>query len=295
VSDDASLKRAFDWFRSQEDFARRFGEAIRRSFDEVFDGQRTGRYCLDQLTKVEKTYIGTKVEIIVQDEFGLSRGNRMDFLVADQEVDAKWTMKSGAWMIPTEAVGEICLCLTADDNRSVFSVGMIRPDDLLLGSAKNKDGKRRFNDLGNQSMTWLVESGQLPENVLLHLSAEIRDRVLDKSKNGQQRVGDLFRLVQKRLISREVLLAVAHQQDGPKRARDARLSLRSDGILILGHQAEHQRIARELGLDVPEKGSWISCRVVPATKGIVFITKIGESNWTPAIDDEAFVEGPESY
>jgi len=29
----------------------------------------------------------------------------MDFLVDDQEVDAKWTMTSGAWMIPTEAVG----------------------------------------------------------------------------------------------------------------------------------------------------------------------------------------------
>jgi hypothetical protein len=294
VSDDASLLRAFDWFRSQEEFARRFGEAIRQSFDEVFDGQRTGRYCLDQLSKVEKTYIGTKVEIVVQDEFGLSRGDRMDFLVDDQEVDAKWTMTSGAWMIPTEAVGEICLCLTADDNRSVFSVGMIRADEVLLG-AKNKDGKRRFNDGGKQSMSWLVDNGELPENVLLHLSANVRDRVLDKSKSGQQRVDELFRLVQKRLISREVLLAVAHQQDGPKRARDARLSLRSEGILILGHQVEHQRIAKEMGIDAPEKGSWISCRVVPAAERIVLSTRIGDGEWRLAIDDETIVEGPEIY
>ncbi len=52
----------------------RFGHAIRQSFDEVFDGQRTGRYALAQLSKVEKTYIGTKVEIVVQAEFGLERG-----------------------------------------------------------------------------------------------------------------------------------------------------------------------------------------------------------------------------
>ena len=295
MSDDASLRRAFDWFRSQEDFERRFGEAIRQSFDEVFDGQRTGRYCLDQLSKVEKTYIGTKVEIVVQAEFGLSRGSRMDFLVDDQEVDAKWTMKSGAWMIPTEAVGEICLCLTADDNRSIFSVGVIRADEDLLGNAQNKDGKRRFNDLGKESMTWLVETGQLPENVLLHLGEDVREQVLDKGKSGQKRVDDLFRLVQKKLISREVLLAVAHQQDGPKRVRDARLSLKAEGIVILGHQGDHPRIAREIGIEMPAKGSWISCRVVPATGITSSSARIGYSNWRPATSDEDCVEVPANY
>ncbi len=113
---DHTLEKAVAWFRSQARFDERFAAAIRQSLDEVFDGQRTGRYRLEQLSKVEKTYIGTKVEIVVQDAFGLERGRRLDYMVDEQEVDAKWSMTSGGWMIPTEAVGELCLCLTANDN-----------------------------------------------------------------------------------------------------------------------------------------------------------------------------------
>jgi len=65
---DNSLDRAVVWFRSQRSMSERFGSAIRQSFDEVFDGQRTGRYSLPQLSKVEKTYIGTKVEIVIPAE-----------------------------------------------------------------------------------------------------------------------------------------------------------------------------------------------------------------------------------
>ena len=127
---DASLERAVSWFRSQPRMSGRFGAAIRQSFDEVFDGQRTGRYSLAQLSKVEKTYIGTKVEIVIQAEFGLQRGQRMDYLVDGEEVDAKWSIRSGGWMIPTEAVGELCLCMTADDAH------MLRSGDVQLKTAE---------------------------------------------------------------------------------------------------------------------------------------------------------------
>jgi len=142
--------------------AERFGSAIRQSFDEVFDGQRTGRYSLTELSKVEKTYIGTKVELLIQAEFGLQRGNRMDYLVDGQEVDAKWSMKSRGWMIPTEAVGELCLCITANDYSSTFSVGIVRADEVALRTSANKDKKRRFNDVGIAAMEWLVNPGVLP-------------------------------------------------------------------------------------------------------------------------------------
>jgi len=84
-------------------------------------------------------------------------------------------------------------------------------------------------------MRWLVAVGSLPENLLLHLREEMRARVLDDKKSGQQRVNELFRLVQRRRVAREMLLAVAHQDDGHERARDARLHLRKEGILVLGH------------------------------------------------------------
>ena len=259
---DDGLDRAVAWFRSQARFQERFAAAIRQSFDEVFDGQRTGRYRLEQLSKVEKTYIGTKVEIVVQDEFGLQRGRRLDYLVDDQEIDSKWSMTSGGWMIPTEAVGELCLCLTADDNRSTFQVGIVRAGDSQLKAGQNKDKKRRLNDDGLSAMTWLVNRGDLAENLLLHLDERTCGSILNPSLSGQRRVTELFRLVQQRIVRREVVLTVARQDDGPKRVRDARKALRAEGVIVLGHQQSHPRIAADLGLEIPPKGSWLSCRVV---------------------------------
>ncbi|MBK8006821.1 MAG: hypothetical protein IPK12_23875 [Gemmatimonadetes bacterium] len=50
------------------------GDIVRQAIDEVVDGPRTGRWDIDQLTKTEKTYIGTKVEIIVRNELDLDAG-----------------------------------------------------------------------------------------------------------------------------------------------------------------------------------------------------------------------------
>ena len=59
------------------------------------------------------------------------------------------------------------------------------------------------------------------------------------------------------------MLTVAQQDDPPKRVRDSRLRLRQEGILILGHQGDHPRIARAFGLPMPSKGQWVSARVTP--------------------------------
>lgn len=245
----------------------RFGTAIRQSFDEVFDGQRTGRYRLDQLSKVEKSYIGTKIEIVIQDTFGLERGERMDYLIGGEEVDAKWSIRMGGWMIPTEAIGHLCLCITADDDRSLFSVGLIRADLAKLTESRNKDSKARLSPGGLTAMRWLVRDGQLPENLLLHLEEATVTAVLDPDLSGQQRINELFRRVQERIIRREVVLTVAKQDDGPKRVRDARKLLAASNIAILGHQNDHPKAAESFGLPVPRKGEWISVSVADADEG----------------------------
>jgi len=292
---DPSLQRAVEWFRAQRAMVERFGSAIRRSFDEVFDGQRTGRYSLSQLSKVEKTYIGTKVEIIVQAEFGLRRGRRMDYLVAGEEVDAKWSIRSGGWMIPREAVGELCLCMTADDRKSVFSVGMVRAEEGRLRSSRNQDRKRRLTPEGLDAMSWLARDAELAENLLLHLPDDIRSAILDDHLSGQRRIDQLFRLVQGRVVRREVVLTVAQQDDGPKRVRDARGHLRPEGVVILGHQKEHPRIARALGLPVPPKGSWVSARVVRTDVAGPATATIGGIPWRRATDDDPVMPAPERY
>lgn len=109
----------------------------------------------------------------------------MDYLVAGEEVDAKWSMRSGGWMIPTEAVGELCLCLTAADARSTFSVGMVRADVENLRRTANQDRKRQFSDLGMAAMVWLVNQGRLAENLLLHLSEGERSAILDPGLSRQ--------------------------------------------------------------------------------------------------------------
>lgn len=292
---DAGLDRAVEWFRAQPEMEARFGAAIRQSFDEVFDGQRTGRYRIEQLSKVEKTYIGTKVEIVVQAEFGLQRGARLDYLIDEQEVDAKWSMRSGGWMIPTEAVDDLCLCLTADDTRSEFRVGVVRTGDAHLRASRNKDGKRCLNDEGLSAIRWLANPGALAENLLLHLDDETRTAILDYSLSGQRRVTELLRRVQKRIIRREVALTVAQQHDGPKRVRDARMPLQREGVLVLGHQGAHPRIAADLGLEIPPKGSWISCRVVRDRSGLGRKAEIDGLSWRLAQPGEDVEPGPSNY
>ena len=295
MPEDPALDRAVAWFRAQPRMAERFGAAIRQSFDEVFDGQRTGRYSLAELSKVEKTYIGTKVEIVIQSEFGLERGERMDYLVAGEEVDAKWSIRSGGWMIPTEAVGELCLCLTADDDRSTFSFGMVRADEENLRRSVNQDRKRRFNDDGIAAMAWLVDSGRLAENLLLHLSEEERSAILDPGLSGQQRVNQLFRSVLGKVVRREVVLTVAQQDDGPKRVRDARRSLQPEGVIVLGHQGSHPGIAGGLGLEAPSKGSWIAARVMKASPADANSVVIAGERWRLAAPGDPISPGPTGY
>ena len=292
---DTSLARAVNWFHSQPRMVERFGAAIRQSFDEVFDGQRTGRYSLTQLSKVEKTYIGTKVEIVIQAEFGLQRGNRMDYLVDGQDVDAKWSIKSRGWMIPTEAVGELCLCMTADDDRSTFSVGIVRADTANLRMSVNQDKKRRFNDEGIAAMAWLANPGKLAENLLLHLSEGTRSAILDYDLSGQQRVNHLFRRVHGKVVRREVVLTVAQQDDGPKRVRDARKLLQPKGIIVLGNQGSHRGIAKGLKIEAPPKGSWIATRVVKARPDDADSVVIADERWRLATPRDPVCAGPIDY
>src|SRR5216684_4038154 len=107
--DDEGLVDVETWLRTQvADLEEVFGAAIRRAIDEVLDGPRTGRFLVSQLEATEKTYIGTKIEIVVRSSLGLKREGPLDTLVVGHTVDIKWSATQG-WMIPTEALGELCL------------------------------------------------------------------------------------------------------------------------------------------------------------------------------------------
>ena len=254
---DESLCKVVDFFLQINGFEEKAAKTLRRALDEVIDGMRTGRWSVDSLEKTEKTYIGTKVEILFKFDFELPRGNKLDFRIHDTEVDIKCTVLKD-WMIPQEAVGELCLLVKIDDKRSKFSIGVIRATPTVLRKGENRDKKNSLSAEGKNSILWLVEDGILPVNLIATLDPEIREKIFRNRKSGQARINELFRLVQGRIIPRVAIETVAQQVDSMKRARDARGPLKSEGILVLGHQGEDPKIAISRGYPAPKKGEMIS-------------------------------------
>ncbi|MBT2449367.1 restriction endonuclease [Streptomyces sp. ISL-43] len=260
--EDAELDRVAAWFTRQPSLEGRFSAVLRQSIDEVLDGQRTARYDIRQLAKTEKTYLGTKVEIVCQSEFGLPRGLEMDYSVSGVDVDAKFSL-TGQWMIPKEAIGHICLLLSADDQNSSYVAGLVRIGERILTKGGNRDGKRSISKPGRSAIRWLFENGSMRENLLLKLGHGVRAGIMAEPA-GQRRVDELFRRVQGRIIDRNAVVTVAKQLDSAKRVRDARKRLQPEGVIILGAQGKDPQIARSLGLTVPEKGTWLAVRLTRA-------------------------------
>ncbi|MFF4753118.1 NaeI family type II restriction endonuclease [Streptomyces sp. NPDC002514] len=250
------------WFGGHTDLEGRFSSVFRQALDEVLDGQRTGRYDVDMLEKTEKTYLGTKVEIVCRAAFDLPLGDVMDYRVCGREVDAKFSLE-GKWMIPREAMGHLCLLMAANDRESTFKVGLVRISEDILTRGGNQDGKRSISLLGRRRVKWLIRQGKLKSNLLLGLDQTIRT-ALEQAPVGQNRVDQLFRCVHGRIVDRNAVVTVAKQLDAPKRVRDARQRLASEGVIILGHQKESPRVAKALGLPIPDKGTWVATRLVPA-------------------------------
>ncbi len=256
-SGDPALARVVDFFLKINGFETQAADTLRRALDEVIDGMRTGRWSVGALEKTEKTYIGTKVEILFKFDFELPSGHKLDIRVEDTEVDIKCTVLQD-WMIPSEAVGELCLLVRIDDQRSKFWIGLIRASSPVLRIGKNRDQKGSLSAEGKTHIRWIVEAGNLPVNFLATLDTAVREKIFSHRKSGQARINELFRLVQGRIIPRVAIETVAQQKDSMKRARDARVPLKREGILVLGHQGEEPAIAAARGYPIPRKGEMIS-------------------------------------
>lgn len=255
----------------------RFAGVLRATYDQLYDGQRTGRWNYEQLHKTEKTHMGTLVEINLHREFGFQDGDQTDYRIAGVQVDCKFSKSWGEWMLPPESWGHLCLVVWASDTRSEWSAGLVRVDGNNLMAA-NRDNKRRLNSAGRTAVVPLwPEHGALPENLLLHMDPAARQRIFGAtakrgSQHGQARVNQLFREVQGVLVGRTAIATVAQQDDFMKRVRGdggARTYLRPEGILVLGHQENDPAVAHDLGLPVPRKGQVVAARVVPAAAGNV--------------------------
>lgn len=215
------------------------GEGLRRSFDEVIDGPRTGRFRIEQLEKTEKTYIGTKVEIVLRNDLELPRGRTLDNLIAGVEVDTKFSL-TGDWMIPKEAVNQICLLVAGNDNIGEFSVGLLRMVPAALTDGSNQDSKKSVSAAGKKTISWLFRNSPMPRNFILDLDETTRQQIMSAT-SGVQRIRQLFLLVNNQLIPRTAIEQVAQQKDPLRRARQMKERLISEGVEVLCATYEQDR------------------------------------------------------
>jgi hypothetical protein len=270
----ASLEQAI--LRSVKGQARFISEAphmVRKAVDEVIDSPRTGRFLLEELEKTEKTYLGTKVEILLRNWLALPRGDVLDLSIDGIETDVKNTVADD-WMIPHEAVDRPCLLVMIDDKCSRFSIGLIVARKAYLRDSKNQDGKGQISAAGKRHIKWLIRDASYPENPWQRFDPEIR-KSITKPGGGSKRVDALFRLIQKTPISRSLVLGVALQKDAMRRLRrngGARDSLARDGIVLLSGNYDKKQI-EALGLPKCRRDEFISFTAVTEPEKKLLQTK----------------------
>ena len=274
----------------------RTARVLRDTFDQLYDGRRTGRYRWDQLYKTEKTHCGTLVEINLQREFKFSDGESLDYLIGGVDVDCKYSQTIGGWMIPPEARDHICLVVSAADTPApIWSLGLVRASAAHLNLGSNRDAKSTLNTAGRNAIVWIHQNAPLPPNVLLQLDPATVDRIFAEA-SGQKRINELFRSALGTVIGRAAVATVAQQDDYMKRVRangGARTLLQPEGIIILGQFQSHVAIARALGVPVPGPGDSVSLRVTPAKKRGAGVIEINQRLWKVAAPGDPIVAGPD--
>jgi|ERR1017187_2190834 hypothetical protein len=292
---DADLQAVAVAIRTLDPDGSRTAQVLRDTIDQLYDGQRTGRYRWDQLHKTEKTHCGTLVEINLHREFKFEDGEKMDYRIAGIEVDCKYSQKLNGWMIPPEAHGHLCLVVSAEDNKDPkWSMGIVRAKVENLNTGGNRDKKATLNEAGRDAITWIFQDKPLPPNVLLQLDRATVDKILEL-KSGVKRVNELFRNTLGMRVGRAVVATVAQQDDYMKRIRGnggARTALQPEGIVILGQFRSHKAVARALGIVEPDSGESISIRIVPATRREDKTAEIEGKLWKVANENDPVIRAP---
>lgn len=228
-----------------------FGTVIRRAIDEVLSlGEK--RFSIEQLDSPEKTYIGTRVEMLVRDALDVGRGSRADASIAGHEVDIKWS-KSLSWMLGPENLGVACLGVGTNKEGTLFSVGIFVPHADLIRPGTNRDKKLSLSaSFYTQRVEWLVVRASMPPNFFGALGPEVRDDILSQP-SAQSRLRRLAELVPEVAVPRSAIEFASLNKDDPlRRVRQdaARSSPPLGDMVCLSERYGKQALAR-LGVVLP--------------------------------------------
>ena len=217
---------------------------FRQAVDEVIDAPRTNRFTIGELEKTEKTYLGTKVEILLRDFLKLPKGKILDLSVDGVEVDIKNTMQR-AWTIPLESHGHPALLLRLNEASAVCDAGLVLVRPAYLNAGQNRDAKKTLSAEGMANIWWLLRRHPYPPNFWEVLPAAGRQEIF-AAGSASARLALLFSMLQRQPISRLQVQAVAQQHDYMKRLRrngGARDSLLAGGIALLSGRTDAALIA----------------------------------------------------
>lgn len=283
---DEALNEVAAEIKSLDPGGDRWAAVIRHTYDVIYNGQETGRYCWSQLMKTEKTHFGTLFEINAQREFEFDGGDSTDYRIAGHQVDAKWSQKFGGWMLPPEVFGELALVATGDDQKAVWSLGLIRVTADARRDSANRDKKSSLNRVGLSSVHWLWRDEPLPPNVLLQLDYSVVEEIF-AHRSGTVRTVRLFREAEGRVVHRNSVSTVSEQLDAQRRVRGgkggAREVLAEEGFVILSG-TYHSDIAAGLNVSIPRRDEYISVKVVPTEDPAGVL--IGGRRWRRALQGE---------
>ena len=230
---------------------------LRRSIDEVIDAPRTARLTFNQLEKTEKTYIGTKIEILLRNFLDIPKGI-LDLEVNGVDVDIKNTT-TGNWMIPREAFDKACILISSNELTALCSIGLIVCRMEYLTSGQNRDQKKSISAEGRKHIRWIMKDQPYPKNFWEQVSLD-EIKAIMAGKSGNERLVILFRQMTGLPISRQVVEGIARQKDYMKRLRKnggARDQLAKEGIALLSGHYDRVLI-KNLGLPECGKDEFIS-------------------------------------
>lgn len=235
---------------------------FRQAIDEVIDAPRTNRFTLDETEKTEKTYLGTKIEILLRNHLKLSKGKILDLSVDGHEVDIKNTMGNN-WTIPLESLGHPALLIRVSEKKALCDVGLIVIKNEYLNQGMNRDSKRTITASAMVNIWWLLRSHPYPPNFWEILSIADRQTIISAG-GGTARIALLFEKIQQSPISRIQVQALAQQHDYMKRIRrngGARDILAPKGIALLWGQRDRVLI-EQLELGAVTRDQFISFKPV---------------------------------
>ncbi|MEN3930557.1 NaeI family type II restriction endonuclease [Microvirga sp. W0021] len=235
---------------------------FRQAVDEVIDAPRTNRFTIDELEKTEKTYLGTKVEILLRNLLKLPKGNILDLSIEGVEVDIKNTIGQN-WTIPLESYNRPAILTKFDEKKAICSFGVIyiRPEYLNVG--KNRDSKRSISITGKNNIWWILKDYPYSKNFWETIPESEINFIISSGK-GTLRIATFFEKIQGVPISRQCIHDIAQQNDYMKRIRKnggARDILNPKKIAILWGKKDRTLIA-ELGLPILKDDEFISYKAI---------------------------------